>query len=60
MFDVTFEEIGNATEAALESRGVVFAANAVIVQRSEGKEHALRLFKDPDGNQLAIIGWREA
>lgn len=49
-----------ATEAALESRGVTFAPRTEIVQRAEGKEHALRLFKDPDGNQLAIMGWRAA
>src|SRR5262245_46452652 len=47
-----------ATEAALESRGVTFDRPADIVQRAEGKEHAFRLFKDPDGNQLAIMGWR--
>lgn len=49
-----------ATEAALESRGVTFDRRAEVVQRAEGKEHALRPFKDPDGNQLAIMGWRPA
>ena len=49
-----------ATEAALESRGVKFTRDAAVVQRAEGREHALRLFKDPDGNQLAIMGWRKA
>lgn len=49
-----------ATEAALESRGVTFDRSADVVQRAEGKEHAFRLFKDPDGNQLAIMGWRTA
>ena len=49
-----------ATEAALQSRGVVFDRAADVVQRAEGKEHAFRLFKDPDGNQLAIMGWRPA
>lgn len=48
----------SSTEAALESRGVKFDRRAEVVQRAEGKEHALRLFKDPDGNQLAIMGWR--
>ncbi len=48
------------TEAALESRGVRFERPADIVQRAEGKEHALRFFKDPDGNMLAIMGWRAA
>jgi catechol 2,3-dioxygenase-like lactoylglutathione lyase family enzyme len=49
-----------ATEAALESRGVKFQRPADVIQRAEGREHALRPFKDPDGNQLAIIGWRSA
>ncbi len=49
-----------ATEAALEKRGVKFEKPAEIVQRAEGKEHALRFFKDPDGNYLAIMGWRAA
>lgn len=46
------------TEAALTSRGLKFERDAEIVQRAEGKEHALRFFKDPDGNALAIMGWR--
>ena len=49
-----------ATERGLESRGVSFSAPAQVVQRAEGKEHVFRLFKDPDGNQLAIMGWRAA
>ncbi len=48
------------TETALTTRGVKFDRNAEIVQRAEGKEHALRFFKDPDGNALAIMGWRPA
>jgi methylmalonyl-CoA/ethylmalonyl-CoA epimerase len=49
-----------ATEAALERRGVKFDRPIEIIQRAEGKEHALRFFKDPDGNFLAIMGWRPA
>jgi len=49
-----------ATEAALIARGLKFERAAEIVQRAEGKEHALRFFKDPDGNMLAIMGWRPA
>jgi methylmalonyl-CoA/ethylmalonyl-CoA epimerase len=49
-----------ATEAALERRGVKFDRPTEILQRAEGKEHALRFFKDPDGNFLAIMGWRAA
>ena len=48
------------TEAALTKRGVKFDRDAEVVQRAEGKEHALRFFKDPDGNALAIMGWRSA
>ncbi len=47
-----------ATEATLVARGVRFEGDAEIVQRAEGKEHALRPFKDPDGNILKIMGWR--
>ena len=49
-----------ATEAALTARGLKFERDAEIVQRQEGKEHALRFFRDPDGNALAIMGWRAA
>ena len=48
----------HATEAALIARGLKFERDAEVVQRAEGKEHALRFFKDPDGNALAIMGWR--
>lgn len=46
------------TEAALTERGLRFDRPAEVVQRAEGKEHAIRFFKDPDGNALAIMGWR--
>jgi catechol 2,3-dioxygenase-like lactoylglutathione lyase family enzyme len=49
-----------ATETALEARGVRFERPAEVVQRASGKEHAIRFFKDPDGNYLAIMGWRAA
>jgi catechol 2,3-dioxygenase-like lactoylglutathione lyase family enzyme len=48
----------SAAEAALEERGVVFSHPAVVVQRAEGREHALRAFKDPEGHSLALLGWR--
>jgi catechol 2,3-dioxygenase-like lactoylglutathione lyase family enzyme len=50
----------HATEAALTARCLKFERDAEVVQRAEGKEHALRFFKDPDGNALAIMGWRAA
>ena len=46
------------TENALTERGLKFDRPAEVVQRAEGKEHAIRFFKDPDGNALAIMGWR--
>jgi methylmalonyl-CoA/ethylmalonyl-CoA epimerase len=49
-----------ATEEALHARGVRFTAPTEIVQREGGREHALREFTDPDGNLLAIMGWRPA
>jgi methylmalonyl-CoA/ethylmalonyl-CoA epimerase len=48
------------TEEALIERGLKFDRPAEVVQRAEGKEHAIRFFKDPDGNALAIMGWRSA
>jgi extradiol dioxygenase family protein len=46
------------TEEDLIERGLKFDRPAEVVQRAEGKEHAIRFFKDPDGNALAIMGWR--
>lgn len=48
------------TEADLIARGVHFDRRAEVVQRADGKEHAIRFFRDPDGNALAIMGWRPA
>jgi catechol 2,3-dioxygenase-like lactoylglutathione lyase family enzyme len=50
----------HATETALTARGLKFEREAEVVQRADGKEHAIRFFKDPDGNALAIMGWRPA
>jgi methylmalonyl-CoA/ethylmalonyl-CoA epimerase len=50
----------HATEDALAKRGLKFERPAEVVQREPGKEHAIRFFKDPDGNALAIMGWRPA
>ena len=47
-----------AAEAALEAGGVRFASRTEVVQRAPGKEHVFRMFRDPDGNQLALMGWR--
>ena len=50
----------SAAEAALEQKGVVFTHGAQVVQRAEGRELALRPFKDPEGHALALLGWRPA
>lgn len=40
----------------LESRGVEFLGPSQVVQRTETHELKLRLFRDPDGNPLALMG----
>ena len=49
-----------AAEQQLASRGVAFDSPIEVVQRTNGKELVLHQFKDPDGNLLAILGWRAA
>ncbi len=50
----------SAAEAALEAGGIAFTHDAQVVQRAPGRELALRPFKDPEGHQLALLGWRAA
>ncbi len=50
----------SAAETALEAKGVSFGHAAQVVQRQDGKELALRPFADPEGNLLALMGWRPA
>ena len=45
-------------EAALAAKGVAFPGPANVLQRDGAKELALRSFSDPDGNAIAIMGWR--
>ncbi|MDP3738115.1 MAG: VOC family protein [Hyphomonadaceae bacterium] len=47
-----------AAEAALEANGVKFPAGANVLQREGERELALRPFQDPEGNTLALMGWR--
>lgn len=47
-----------AAEAALVARGVTFGHDAQPLQREPGRELVLRPFTDPDGNALALMGWR--
>lgn len=47
-----------AAETALEARGVKFPGAANVLQREASRELALRPFTDPEGNMLALMGWR--
>ena len=47
-----------AAETALEAKGVSFPHQANVLQREGERELALRAFKDPEGNQVALLGWR--
>ncbi len=50
----------NAAEARLIAAGVAFDHDAIIVQRTANKEHALRPFRDPEGRPIYLLGWRAA
>jgi predicted enzyme related to lactoylglutathione lyase len=51
----------SAAEAKLEAAGIAFTdPSAQVVQKAEGRELALRAFKDPEGHTLALMGWRPA
>jgi extradiol dioxygenase family protein len=47
-----------AFSGELEARGVRFPRLPVVVQRQDNRELCLREFSDPDGNMLALMGWR--
>ena len=53
------EDFGVA-EKALEGRGVKFGHPANVLQKDGARELVLRPFKDPEGNDLALMGWRPA
>jgi catechol 2,3-dioxygenase-like lactoylglutathione lyase family enzyme len=46
----------DALGTALEAKGVVFTGRAETVQRTATHELRLRIFHDPDGNALALMG----
>jgi predicted enzyme related to lactoylglutathione lyase len=48
----------SAAEAKLQEAGISFTHPAQVVQHAPGRELALRAFKDPEGHQLALLGWR--
>jgi len=48
----------SVAESALEAKGIAFTHPAQTLQRAEGRELALRAFKDPEGHALALLGWR--
>jgi catechol 2,3-dioxygenase-like lactoylglutathione lyase family enzyme len=41
---------------ALEAKGVQFIGPVEVVQRTDTHELKLRIFRDPDGNPLALMG----
>ncbi len=41
---------------ALEANGVVFIGPTEVVQRTDTHELKFRIFRDPDGNPLALMG----
>ena len=45
-----------ALAPALEAKGVAFIGPTEVVQRTETHELKLRIFRDPDGNPLALMG----
>jgi catechol 2,3-dioxygenase-like lactoylglutathione lyase family enzyme len=51
----------SATEAALTQAKVSWLQDAsIVLQKAEGRELALRAFRDPEGHTLAMFGWRAA
>lgn len=52
--------IWGIAENAVAAAGGAFVHNAVTLQKAEGRELMLRAFKDPEGNTLALMGWRAA
>ena len=50
----------SAAEAKIEDAGVAFLHGASVLMREPGRELALRPFKDPEGHNLALLGWRPA
>jgi len=49
-----------AAEKSVTGAGAVFIHETIVLQRAEGRELALRAFKDPEGHALALLGWRQA
>ncbi len=52
--------VWEAAERAVAAAGAAFVHDAVILQKADGRELALRAFKDPEGHGLALLGWRAA
>jgi methylmalonyl-CoA/ethylmalonyl-CoA epimerase len=47
-----------AAERTLSTHGLSFDQPVEVVERTADREHVLHEFADPDGNRLAIMGWR--
>jgi methylmalonyl-CoA/ethylmalonyl-CoA epimerase len=46
----------DAVRAGLEARGVAFEEATEVLQRTAAHELKLAIFRDPDGNLLALLG----
>jgi prepilin-type processing-associated H-X9-DG protein len=57
---VVYFEPENWAEAVarLEAANVAFLDGGVELQKEAGRTLMLRAFKDPEGHQLALLGWR--
>lgn len=51
--------VWHVAERAVVAAGAAFVHDTVILQQAEGRELALRAFKDPEGHALALLGWRQ-
>ncbi len=52
--------IWSVAEQSVVAAGGAFIHDTAILQQAEGRELALRAFKDPEGHALALLGWRPA
>ncbi|MBL8549306.1 MAG: VOC family protein [Hyphomonadaceae bacterium] len=44
--------------AKLEAAGVDFVDGGMELMKEAGRTYALRAFRDPEGHQVALLGWR--
>jgi catechol 2,3-dioxygenase-like lactoylglutathione lyase family enzyme len=49
----------DALAPALEAKGVAFIGPTTVLQRTDSHELKLRIFRDPDGNPIGLMGMVE-